>query len=108
MKATHVTPIKPDAPREAERRARKMRKRRDAAGILTVLGVVLFTSPLISAIGSAEGGGAVPLAVQYVFDVWAILIGAAFIMARVLPGSDDVSLTEPASQTSSATIHQTE
>jgi hypothetical protein len=101
MKDGRATPLKTGAPREVERRARIMRKRRDAAAVLTILGVVLFTSPLISAIGAADSREAVPLAVQYVFDVWAILIAAAFILARVLPGQEDTH----ASQGLDATDH---
>lgn len=84
------------APRAVEQQARKMRKRRDASAILTVLGVVLFTSPLISAIGSAQGSGGVPVAVQYVFDIWAVLIAAAFIMSRLLPGVESAPRTNGA------------
>lgn len=93
---SETAPPKSGAPRAAERRARTMRKRRDAAAVLTILGVVLFASPLVSAIGSADGGGTVPLAVQYVFDVWAMLIAGAFIMARLLPRSEDASASDGA------------
>lgn len=77
--------------RRSDARARATRKWRDAAAILTVLGVILFASPLVSAIGSAEASGAVPLAVQYVFDVWAILIAAVFVLARLSPRDEDAA-----------------
>lgn len=99
MKDVRAKPATAGGPREAERRARSMRKKRDAAAILTVLGVVLFTSPLVSAIGSADGGGTVPLAVQYIFDIWAILIAAAFVLARVLPRAEDAQTAPSAEKT---------
>ena len=77
-------------PREAERRARSARKRRDAAAVLTIVGVILFASPLVSAVGSGTGDSAVPLAVQYVFNLWAALILAAFLLARALSGPEQL------------------
>lgn len=77
------------APRQAERAARRLRKRRDAAAALTVLGVVIFMSPMVSAFGAAEGASAVPLAVQYIFNFWAILIIGAFLLSRALPRAEE-------------------
>ncbi len=72
------------APRDAERSARAFQKRRDASALLTILGVIMFASPLISAFGTGTGQSAVPLAVQYVFNTWAALICGAFVVSRAL------------------------
>lgn len=74
--------------KEAARKARAARKWRDAAAVLTALGVIIFASPLISAVASGDGDRAVPLAVQYVFNTWAALIVAAFFLARLLTRPD--------------------
>ena len=92
MKNGRTSGLNASAKREIERQTRKARKRRDAAAILTVLSIVLFASPLISAIGSAESSNSVPVAVQYVFDIWALLIAAAFLMSRLMPGHEDTSM----------------
>lgn len=80
----NVPKIAPDAAREAEYAARSFRKRRDASAVLTILGIIIFASPLVSAVGSGNGESAVPLAVQYVFNAWAALIGGAFLVSRAL------------------------
>lgn len=74
-----------DAQSAADRRSQIGRKLRDLAAILPLLGVILFASPLISAITGGDGGK-LPGAAFYVFAVWGVLIVLAFILSRFLEG----------------------
>lgn len=72
-----------DAQSAADRRSQIGRKLRDLAAILPLLGVILFASPLISAITGGDDG-VLPSAAFYVFAVWGALIALAFILSRFL------------------------
>ena len=62
-----------DAQSAADRRSQIGRKLRDLAALLPLLGVILFATPLISAI-TGGGDGELPSAAFYVFAVWGGLI----------------------------------
>lgn len=74
-----------DAQSAADRRSQIGRKLRDLAALLPLLGVLLFATPLISAITGGDDGE-LPSAVFYVFVVWGALIALAFFLSRVLKG----------------------
>lgn len=74
-----------DANSAADRRGQIGRKLRDLAGLLPLFGVILFASPLISAITGGDDGE-LPSAAFYVFAVWGGLIGLAFLLSRFLRG----------------------
>jgi hypothetical protein len=65
------------------------RKRRDAAAILPLLGIVLFASPLIDAFADAGLIGGIPVSVIYVFGVWFALIALTARLARGLREDED-------------------
>jgi len=64
------------------------RKRRDAALLLPVLGLVLLASPVLDVFADAGRLAGIPAAVLYVFGVWFALIGACARLARVLEDGD--------------------
>jgi putative effector of murein hydrolase LrgA (UPF0299 family) len=58
---------------------------RDAAGLLPVLGLVLFMPPVITLFAAAGADLAgVPLIVVYVFGTWLAVIVAAALLSRHL------------------------
>ena len=65
------------------------RKRRDAAAVLPLAGIVLLASPLIDAF--ADGGmiGGIPVSVIYIFGVWFGLIALTARLARGLRDDED-------------------
>ncbi len=65
------------------------RKRRDAAAILPLVGVVLFASPLIDAFADAGPLWGIPGSVIYVFGVWFALIALTARLARGLRDDED-------------------
>ena len=83
------------SPKSDARRARAFRKWRDAAAVFTALGVVLFASPLVSAFGAGAGDSSVPLAVQFIFNFWAVLIVGAFVLSRLLRRTDPAGADRP-------------
>lgn len=70
-----------------DKSARRLRKLRDIAFIIPLIGLVLLASPVMNALAGIwipdNTGGAI----GYVFVIWAGLIGAAFLLSRYL--SDD-------------------
>lgn len=80
--------MKNNAQSAADRRGQIARKTRDLAAILPLLGVIFFTTPLISAITGGEEGR-LPSAVLYIFSVWGGLIVLAFVLSRVLRSEAD-------------------
>jgi hypothetical protein len=65
------------------------RKRRDAAAILPLAGIVLFASPLIDSFADAGLVGGIPVSVIYVFGVWFALIALTARLARGLRDDED-------------------
>lgn len=72
-----------DAQNAADRRGQISRKLRDLAALLPLVGVIVFASPLISAVAGG-GDGALSSAAFYVFASWGALIALAFILSRYL------------------------
>ncbi|MYZ47561.1 hypothetical protein [Propylenella binzhouense] len=68
-----------------------MRERRlhEFAFLLPWLGVFLTTPPTILALASWSRAAGFPVFIVYIFAVWAMLIAAAFLLARRLPWSDE-------------------
>lgn len=64
------------------------RRTREAALILPVIGLALFTPPLIQLFASDLSVVGAPLIVVYIFAVWAALIIAARIMSRRLTAEE--------------------
>ena len=71
------------------RAALARRRRRDAAAVLPLAGVVLFASPLIDAFAEAGLIGGIPVSVIYVFGVWFGLIALTARLARRLRDDED-------------------
>lgn len=67
-----------------DRSARRVRKLRDIAFFIPLVGLVLLASPVLDVFSSiwlpSKGGGAI----GYVFVIWAALIGAAYLLSRYL------------------------
>lgn len=63
---------------------RAKRKKRDAAALLPVLGIILLLTPLISAFTRDTTPGGIPNGVYYVFGVWLFLIALTRLMAKHL------------------------
>lgn len=62
----------------------RARKRRDRAAVLTIVGTILLMPPIAGAMESELRLFGVPLAVVYVFSVWAALIvGTALLAPRL-------------------------
>lgn len=72
-----------------ERRNYRRRRLKDAARLLPVVGLVLFLMPLLFA-PDGEGRTSTASVTIYVFAIWALLILAAVLIARVLgkPAAD--------------------
>lgn len=70
--------------------ATQRRKRRDAALALPLAGLFLLASPLLDVVARAGAVLGVPVAVLYVFGVWAGLILLTGLATRSLrgPGGD--------------------
>ncbi len=77
-----------DAQSAADRRGQIVRKTRDLAAILPLLGIIFFATPLISAITGGEESE-LPNAVFYIFAIWGCLIALAFILSRLLRSEAD-------------------
>ena len=74
-----------EAQSAADRRGQIGRKIKDLAALAPILGVVLFASPLISAVtGGADSE--LPNVVLYIFAAWGVLIIIAFVMSLLLRG----------------------
>ncbi len=64
---------------------------RNVAVLLPLLGAFLWMPPFILLFGGNAQPGGIPLVVAYLFGVWAVLLTAAFVLARVLrppPGTE--------------------
>ncbi|MEE9426898.1 MAG: hypothetical protein V3V25_02005 [Paracoccaceae bacterium] len=68
----------------------RLRRAKDAARLLPVLGAILILMPIL------WGGGATRLGIVFVFAVWSGLIIGAFFLSRRLKNSD----ANPAKDTS--------
>jgi uncharacterized membrane protein len=75
-------------PDQKSRRERNRQKRRDAAALLPVLGIILLVTPLMMGFTSGNEANPLPRAVLYVFGVWGGLIVLAFCLARLLAKDD--------------------
>jgi len=73
------------SPQFLDRRRYRLRRARDAAFVLPVLGAILFFAPVLWGGGSTRSGG------LYLFAVWVVLIPAAYALSvrlRKTPGED--------------------
>jgi hypothetical protein len=71
------------------RAALARRKRRDAAAVLPLAGIVLLASPLIDAVADAGLIGGIPVSAIYIFGVWFALIALTARLARRLRDDED-------------------
>ncbi|MGB0506830.1 MAG: hypothetical protein ACPGGK_11610 [Pikeienuella sp.] len=69
---------------ETDRRAQRARKRHDAAALITLVGVLIFATPLISALTLGPDTAAIPSAVLYIFGAWGALIVVGALSSRAL------------------------
>ncbi len=76
-----MNPAKP--PVFVERRTYRLRRLRDAARLLPIIGVLLFLVPLLWT-PNAEHPPATARGFVYLFPAWAVLIVAAGWLSRVL------------------------
>jgi hypothetical protein len=79
---------------EADRRVQRARKRRDAAALITLAGVLFFATPLISALTLGPDTAAIPSAVLYIFGVWGVLIVLGGLSARALDSKETTEDSE--------------
>ena len=68
--------------------ALRSRRLRDAAGLLPLIGAVLFLPPAARAVALDATVLGVPVAVAYIFAVWAALIFVARVVSRPLRDDD--------------------
>jgi hypothetical protein len=61
----------------------------DAAALLPFAGLVLLMPPVIGLFPAAITVAGIPLPVLYLFGIWAMLIVAAFLLARRVPPNDE-------------------
>ena len=84
-------PPKPDI--FLERASYRQRRLRDAARLLPVLGLILWTIPLLWP--DAEGADRFSaMAVSYIFGVWVSLIVLAAVISHVMRPDDDAMPSE--------------
>ncbi len=69
---------------DADKKARRNRKKRELALILPVIGVILLLTPIIKSFTGASETSPLISAMLFIFGVWALLIAAAFILSRSL------------------------
>lgn len=67
-----------------DRKTRQSRKKREAALILPITGIVLLTTPILDAFIVNHETSELIDTLLFIFGIWAGLIIAAFCMARVL------------------------
>lgn len=77
----------PVRPLFLERRSYRQRRLTDAARLAPVLGVVLWSVPLLWTQG--PGGMPTSRAIFYIFGVWALLAGLAALLVRNLDPDED-------------------
>lgn len=70
--------MKPTTAQFLDRNRYRMRRARDAAFVLPVLGAVLMIAPMLWGGGRTSTGG------LYLFAVWVALIVLAFVISRLL------------------------
>lgn len=75
----------PTASEALEERARRIR---DLACIMPVVAVFLFLPPLILVFSAPVTVSGIPLIVVYLYGTWAVLVLAAFLVARGLARDD--------------------
>lgn len=79
-----------------ERQTYRRRRLRDAARLLPILGLLLFSVPLLWPAG-ADDGAVTSNAIKYVFGVWAALVLAAFLLSLRLEDTSDAAAPSAAS-----------
>jgi hypothetical protein len=67
---------------------------RDVAAALPFAALVLLMPPIILIVARPASVAGVPLVIVYIFGVWAAIILAAFLVARVLKGEDPAHLDQ--------------
>lgn len=83
-------------PSHAADRVRDRRKIRDRSSILVMVGVILLMPPAVGVFDLPVGIGGIPLALIYLFGVWAALIaGAALLAGRLLDAELPPDKPEP-------------
>jgi hypothetical protein len=75
---------RPAAPAPLADSALARRKRRDAAAILPLAGILLFASPLLDVVAGGGRLAGIPLAVVFVFGAWFGLIALTARLAATL------------------------
>ncbi|WP_126977990.1 hypothetical protein [Frigidibacter oleivorans] len=83
------------------RRSYRRRRMMDAARLLPVFGALALMLPILWRAPGAAGGRSTATGTVYVFVVWALLIGLAFVLARRLRPAigDEADPPEPAGPT---------
>ncbi|KQI69510.1 hypothetical protein AN189_03660 [Loktanella sp. 3ANDIMAR09] len=67
----------------------RQRRLRDGARMLPIIGFILWVLPMLWVRDEGDPGGLAGTVV-YVFVVWMVLIGVAFVVARRIDTTDDV------------------
>lgn len=67
-----------------EKKSRQKRKKVEVALILPIIGVIMLLTPLLKVFTQTNGDTPLTNTVMYIFGIWAALIIAAFILARML------------------------
>jgi len=78
---------RPRAPLFLARRSYRRRRLRDAARLIPVLGVFFFLLPVLWAPGATPAPDTARMGI-YLFAVWGVLIGLAFVLAPGLSADD--------------------
>ncbi|SNR59854.1 hypothetical protein [Puniceibacterium sediminis] len=87
--ARDLTPDRPRSPLFLQRQSYRLRRLMDAARFLPVLGLLLWSVPLLWSIGDEETVSSSG-ALIYIFGVWMALILAAFVVSlRLRLGGDE-------------------
>jgi len=73
---------RPRISQDASDRARKAKKRREVAFIIPFIGLILFSSPLLDALG--VGSSTAQNRYFALFLIWGLLILGAFVTSRML------------------------
>ena len=66
------------------------RKKKDAAALLPILGLLLFVTPLISLTVGADESTQLTRSAVYVFSAWFLLIILAFILSKALKKTNEL------------------
>jgi hypothetical protein len=79
-----------DEPVTVNRNRSNLRKMRDSAALLPLLGLLVFVTPLITLFTSSQETTQLPRSMLYVFGVWFLLIILAFLLSKAIGNSDEI------------------